>query len=332
MPANLTPDYLEAERRFREAKDAQAKIEALEEMLSVIPKHKGTEKLQADLKSRLAKLRAQPRKKGAAGRHEDPYHIPKEGAAQLVLVGPPNSGKSAVLKALTHADPEVTEYPFATRKPLPGMMTYENIQIQLIDTPSIDAGFMEPFMPRMVRLADGVLLVVDGGSDDILEQTSTVLEKLENLKIRLAGRVAAGPEGAGVAGPMDKKTLLVCTRSDREGAGKRFEILRELTGDRFRSLLVSTYSAASLETLKKEIFDFLEIIRVYTKTPGKKADLSRPYVFPRGTTVIDASEHVHKDFREKFKFAKIWGSEKYDGQMVQRDFLLQDGDVIEFHI
>jgi len=143
MPANLTPDYLAAERDYKQAATPAERIAALERMLATVPKHKGTEKIQADLKRRLSQARKESTKKGAA--HSVPFYlVEKEGAGQVVLLGPPNAGKSQLVAALTHAHPEVADYPFTTRLPTPGMMSYQNVQIQLIDLPPLSEEFMEP--------------------------------------------------------------------------------------------------------------------------------------------------------------------------------------------
>ena len=139
---------------------AAAKIAALEKMLATLPKHKGTEKIQADLRRRLSQARKDSLKKGAG--HAAPfYFVEREGAGQVALVGPANSGKSSLLRALTHARPEVADYPFTTRLPMPGMMTYENVQIQLVDLPPLAAEFMEPWLPQVLRNANASVLVLD---------------------------------------------------------------------------------------------------------------------------------------------------------------------------
>ncbi len=137
MPANLTPPYKAAEQRYREATDDAARLEALNEMMQVIPKHKGTEKLQAEIKAKIAKIKKGAQAKPAGAKAKSLDNIPREGAAQIPLVGPPNSGKSQFLAAVSHAHPEIADYPFTTRAPVAGMMPWENIKFQLIDLPPI---------------------------------------------------------------------------------------------------------------------------------------------------------------------------------------------------
>jgi len=151
MPANLTPQYKQAEERFRAAATHDEKLDALREMIALLPKHKGTEKLYADLKKRLAKLEEEgAHTHRGATRHDDPGHVRREGAGQWVLVGPPNAGKSALLAALTNAHPEVAPYPFTTRVPLPGMMAFEDLLVQLVDTPPVSPQHAEAWLTNLV--------------------------------------------------------------------------------------------------------------------------------------------------------------------------------------
>src|SRR5512143_428371 len=187
MPANLTPDYLDAELKFKQAKSAPEKIKALEVMMAVIPKHKGTERLRGQLKSRMAKLKEELQKRPTVSRAEQAYTIKREGAAQVVLLGLPNSGKSSLLSRITHASSEVADYPFTTQKPIPGMMTFENLQIQLVDTPPVQMDHIEPGFPNVIRSADGLLFLVDLTEDPIF-QMEILLEVLNRMEIRVAGK------------------------------------------------------------------------------------------------------------------------------------------------
>jgi uncharacterized protein len=330
MPANLTPQYLEAEKLYKQAATAADKVQALEEMLAVIPKHKGTEKLQADLKSRLKKLRAELEKPhGAGGRHETLDVIKREGAGQIVLLGAPNTGKSSLLASLTKATPEIADYPYTTRVPLPGMMPYENIQIQLVDLPPIDREFWQPRLSGLVRNADGALLLADLSSPDLLEQVETVISLLEQARIRLVAEPHSEPAAVG---SVAKQTLLVGSKSDIDVNEESFKVLQELYRPRYNVLSLSIYDESKLSLLKSQIYAMLHIIRIYSKPPGKKVDLNDPVVLNQGSSVLQAAGSIHKDFAERLKFARIWGSEKYEGQMVHRDHILEDGDVVEFHI
>jgi uncharacterized protein len=328
MPANLTPQYLDAEKRFRQAKTPAEKISALEEMLALIPKHKGTEKMQADLKRRLSKARDEAQKKGKASARGYTYHVPREGAGQVALVGPPNSGKSTLLGMLTNAVPEVADYPFTTRKPLPGMMEFENIKIQLVDLPPLAPEWTEGWVFALVRNADLVLVCVELASDDVLEHLEQVKRQLAEHKLRLVGHATTEAPNEGEA---TKRALLVGNKEDAEGAKERASVLRELYGAEFPVLTVSAATGSNLEALRRALYDGLSILRVYTKAPGKKPELNAPFVLKKGSTVVDVAEAVHKDFAASLKFAKVWGVDTYEGQRITREYVIQDGDVIELH-
>ncbi len=336
MPANLTPQYLAAEQRYKEAVTPQAKIDALEEMMAIIPKHKGTEKLRADLRRRLAKLRNQPGKKHGASKASAMYSVQRDGAGQVVLVGGANTGKSSLLASLTKATPEIADYAFTTRLPQPGMVPYEDIKIQLVDMPPIDPNFYEPWMGGIIRQADLVLLVADLSTDELLDEVEGVLTLLGNSRIRLQSM----QDSEGEQSPMEfRKTMMVANKCDAPGAASKLEILKEFFGSRFCILTSSTITGEGLDLLKQEIFEQLGIIRIYTKIPGKKADLSSPpFVLKRGSTVLDAARSVHREFVHTLKFARIWTSKrtkhslKYEGQMVERSHQLEDGDMLELHL
>ncbi len=325
MPANLTPQYLEAEKRFKSSKTTEDKIAALEEMQATIPRHKGTEKLQADLKRRLSKLRTEQQRRPTS-RAGIIHHVEKEGAGQVVLVGPPNSGKSSLVCALTHATPEVADYPFTTRVPMPGMMAFEDIQVQLVDLPPVHPDFPESWVYQIVRNADAALLVVDLSDPDLLEDLETTLGQLDNAKVRL-GR---GP-ATNLPGWLRKPALVVGNKLDVPGAHDDLEILKELYGERFSLFQVSVLSGEGVSELRRTVFDMLELVRVYTKPPGKKLALTAPYVLKRGSRLMDLATAVHHDFVSQLKFARVWGHGKFEGQMVNRDYVLADKDIVELH-
>ena len=315
MPANLPPQYFEAEKRYRSAKDIADKIAALEEMLAIMPKHKGTDHLKADLRRKIARLTTESERKLATQRTS--MVIEKEGAAQVVVIGLPNAGKSQLVGSITGATPTVGEYPFTTRSPAPGMMPFENIQVQLIDTPPMTTSSIEPWLPNMIRRADAMLVVVDL-TDAPLDQMTAITAQLENKGI------AMGQHGV--------KALIVANKIDAGNAMHNFQALQHHYQGRLPVIAISAKERISLEELKRKIYETLDVIRVYTKSPGEKADLTDPIVLDRGSTLQDAAAAVHKDFARKLKFARIWGSGKHDGVMAKRDHILQDGDVVELHL
>ncbi|MDH7481483.1 MAG: TGS domain-containing protein [Armatimonadota bacterium] len=332
MPANLTPQYKEAEERYRQAKTFEEKLAALEEMLAVIPKHKGTEHMQGDIKRRIAKLKEQEEQRIAKGKRSSSlYNVEKEGGGQVVLVGPANSGKSKLLSRVTNAQPEIGEYPYTTQKPLPGMMEYEDIQFQIVDMPPITEEFTEPWMAAIARNADGILFVLDVSNGSVLEEIESTLRILEKFRVRLYGWDRPVPKDElGIVVP--KKTILVANKMDCPESAENLEVIRELYGDRFPIIPVSSETGRGLEDLKQQVFRMLDVVRIYTKIPGKPADMDTPYVVPRGTTVIELATMIHKDFAEKLRYARIWGASKFEGQMVSRDHVLEDRDIIELHV
>jgi small GTP-binding protein len=307
---------MEAEKRFKHAQTVKEKIEALEEMMATIPKHKGTEKLQADLKKKMSTLRKESEQTKKGGRRES-YVVEREGGRQLALVGAPNAGKSQVIRTLTHATPEVADYPYTTRAPIPGMMVFENVRLQLVDLPPFSPEYTESWVPQVIRNADAVLWIVDLSDDD-------VLDKLEETRAFLANAHSD---------LFNMKVLMVGNKSDAEGAQERESIVREVYRDRFPMTTISAAlaSAEGIEQFKRVVYDFLDVVRVYTKAPGKKADFADPYVVARGSTVLDVAEKVHRDFVANLKYARIWGEGKADGIMVPRDFVISEGDVLELH-
>ncbi len=332
MPANLTPQYLEAEERFKRATSDDEKLACLEEMMRIIPKHKGTEKMRKDMKTRMAKLRQKlegPKKSSGAAKAAAIDHVEKHGAAQIIVLGPPNCGKSSFLNAVTAAEPEIADYPYTTRKPMPGMMNHETVQFEIVDLPPIAPDFYENWMTNIIRNGDVLILMADIAADDMLEGIDAVISKLDELKMILIKKEI--PEEY-LGSQFCKKTVLVANKCDVDDAADNIEILRELYSDRFTIIPVSCTVGTSLDRLKDHIFDILQIMRVYTKTPGRDVDYKDPVVLSIGSTVEDAALAIHKDFAHKLQFAKLWGEGKFDGQRVTSKFVLSDKDVVEFHI
>jgi len=327
MPANLTPQYQKAELEYRRAQTVAERLEILERMLILIPKHKGTEKLQAELKTKLKETREELQVEKSApksvGKH---YRFPRQGAGTAVILGGPNAGKSRLLKELTKAEPEVAPYPFTTREPLPGMMAWEDIAVQLIDTPPITEHQFEPSLLNLVRTADLALVAFDGSSDDAPDATAVVLQQLAQRHTVLSDRTGFDEDDFS---KLHVAARLVVTRGGDPQAADRLAFLQEMTPLPFPVLTVEFDDAASREALRTAIVDGLEIIRLYTKTPGKPAEYVSPFTLPRGGTVEDLAGKVHRDLVEKVKSAKVWSWGQTDARTVGKDHVLTDRDLVE---
>jgi len=326
MPANLPPQYFEAEKVYRAAKSPVEKIMALEEMLAIMPKHKGTDHLRADLRGRIAKLTQLAAKK--SGAHRASMIIEKEGAAQVAVVGLPNVGKSQLVSSITNASPTVADYPFTTHSATPGMMEFENIKIQLLDTPPLIPQAIEFWLPRTIRRADALLLVIDL-NDAPIAQFEDITTQLESMRVEIVGSPVKEEPTASLS---RQKALIIGNKLDLENASNNYIALKDKYGEQLPVIAISAKEGAGLEELKREIFQMLDIIRVYTKAPGQKPDFNDPIILSRESTLEDAAASVHKDFLAQLKYARMWGSGKHDGVMVRRDHVLQDGDIIELHV
>jgi uncharacterized protein len=337
MPANLTAVYREAEAAHKRAVTREEKLATLEEMLRVIPKHKGTEKLQADLRSRISRLRKEPAKK--AGQKGSSHRIPTEGAGQIALVGPPNSGKSSLVAHLTKAQPVVADYPMSTREPVPGMMGFGDIAFQLIDLPPVWEGHVESWVYDLIRGADLAWVVVT--AEDPLGGFERVDRLLHPRAIHLVPADLSGARGSGAresGWPSEEErrpgwrylpALLVVTGVDRVTDRADLAILGELLGSDWSILAVSPVGDEGFAVLGQHTFDALDVIRVYTREPGQEADLERPFTLPAGSTVQVLARTIHGELAEQLRFARIWGAAAFDGQRVRSDHVLADGDVVE---
>lgn len=324
MPANLTPDYERAEDRYRQAVTDEDKLEALRQMFATIPKHKGTEKLQADLKRRISQFRKTIAKKPAKG--ADPFHVPRSGAGQVVLIGPPNVGKSMLVARTTHAPAKVADYPFTTAIPLPGMAHYEDVQIELVDTPPITPGHIPGGLMGTIRSADIVAIVVDA-SEDPLEEAEMVLSLLTERGLNLRSVPINQLDRSDFAQCSAVLVANKCDLADPETTATFAELYR----DRIEVRFVSAETGKGLEELLRRFWELLAVIRVYTKQPGKPPDTGRPFTLEIGSTVEDLAREIHRELPEKMKFARAWGEGRHAGQQVHRTETLHDRDVVEIH-
>lgn len=333
MPANLSPDYMNAEKRYKEAKEPSEKLLCLEEMYATIPKHKGTEKMQADIKRRIASLKDDIELHRRQGKKGFSYRIPKEGCGQIVLVGAPNSGKSSLLKAVSNAEPLIAQYPFTTHAPLPGMAHYLDVKMQIIDLPPISEEHTEHWLSDIVKAADVVLAVVDIQSDDPLQEFYEVRRVLEKFKVALSSHKDSGASIKEIDFRWTlKKTIIAFNKCDSTEQDEIAELFTEMIDIRYEMIKISTLNNIGIDNLLRGVYRSLDVIRVYSKMPGKPPDMKAPFTIPVGGTLLDFAKTVHEDFARDLKYGRIWGSGKFEGQQAPHDFVLSDGDIVELHI
>jgi ribosome-interacting GTPase 1 len=338
MPANLSPEYKAAAENLRKARDPEQRLECLREMLRVIPKHKGTDHLQADLKRRIKELDeelAGPKKGGA--RSGPVLVVRPEGAAQVALLGPPNSGKSALHARLTGSGARVAPYPFTTLYPEPGMLPVGDIHLQLVDLPPLASQHVVTWLGSALQSADAAMLVVDISDPAAVQQVEDAIAVLAERRVRLTGawpgtaapvpEADAGEDPFGITLPV----LLVANKSDLDPDSRAdVAALEELLGVDYPALSVSAGTGAGLDRLGPWLIERLGIVRVYTKAPGKPADKGRPFTLRRGQTVADVARLVHRELADSIRYARLWNA-THEGQQVGRDHPVADGDVVELH-
>lgn len=319
MPANLTPVYLKADKWFKEAATDEERILALEEMMRVIPKHKGTDHMRAELRKKYSALKESAEKKKKTSHGLDIFHIPKSGAGQAVLLGLPNSGKSSIVSVVTHAKAQVADFPFTTSIPLPGMAQFEDIKIEIVDMPPITADFAPAGIINAYRNCDLIGVVIDL-SGNITEQVKVCFDFLEEKKLLLNEETNA----------LARKCFIIATKKDAAPPDALDNLKNKLPGP-MEIAAISVNDKASLDKFLADIFRLLDIVRVYAKKPGQHPDMKEPFILPKGSTVMDLAQSIHRELAEKFKSARCWGSGVHDGQNVHKTHILNDKDIIELH-
>ncbi len=336
MALNLTPEYFEADRKYRQARSPEEKLAALQEMLRAIPKHKASEKKQADIKRRIKELKDAGPSAKKAGAGADPYHIVHQGAGQVLLFGPPNSGKSSIAAALTKAAVKVTDFPYGTPLPVPGMAYHEDVPIELVDLPPVTPDHVPPGMINALRNADIIAIVVDLSADTVLEDIDAMLALLAERDMAFDVEGTSNPEEEhddDTTLDIGPQGLIVCTKADAAGAEDNWETLLELRGEETppKMIRISSQAPTGLEEMLAAFYSMLDKVRVYTKEPGKPADKDKPFVLPRGSTVEELARTIHKDLAAKLKFARVWGEHGHSGAQVSGHHELFDRDVVELH-
>lgn len=333
MPANLSPEYKAAAAAFRNARDPRERLELLRQMLRTVPKHKGTEHIQADIKARIKELSAELEGGGARGSgHAGPSLVVRpEGAAQIALVGPPNSGKSSLHARLTGSNAHIAPYPFTTQFPEPGMMPHEDVHFQLVDLPPVSPAHPVPWLAATLQSADAALLVVDLDDADCVEEVRAAREMLQAKRITLGE--TWDPQAAD-DDPFARRlpTLLLANKCEQlADPAAELSTFSELSGTLFPSLAVSAATGAGLGALGAWLFEHLGVVRVYTKAPGHAPDKQRPFTLRQGETVADLARRIHNDLAGTLRYARVWGHSGFDGQHVGAEHRLADGDVVELH-
>lgn len=328
MPANLTPQYRKAEERYRQAQTSQERVQCLERMLQLIPRHKGTDRLQGDLRARLKEVRAELAAEQSIGKPGRSYRIPRQGAGTAVIIGAPNAGKSRLLKELTGALPEVAPYPFTTREPQAGMMVWEDLQIQLIDTPPIFRNFVEAYLTSFIRSADLVVLCVDGSDEEAIQSTLDVIDELKARKTELFSRSGFREDDYSI---VQVQTLCVLLHGNDENAETRLELLRQSRSLQFPMCHIELDFPEDVARVRTVIAKSLPILRIYTRRPGESRADRTPTTLPLGATVTDLALKIHADLVSTLKFAKVWSAGHTAGRPVNRDYELQDLDMVELH-
>jgi ribosome-interacting GTPase 1 len=340
MPANLSPEYKLAEAAYRKAREPKLRLDHLREMLRVIPKHKGTEHLQADIKARIKDLTGELEHGPKGGGRTGPALVVRpEGAAQIALLGPPNAGKSLLHARLTGSHAHDAPYPFTTQFPEPGMMLHDDVHFQLIDLPAVSPEHPVPWLASALQMADAALLVIDLSEPSCVEQLQCVHAVLRERRVSLSERwpATAGDTGIPLAADDDPfalrlPALLLANKSDRiADAQAELDAFRELAAAAYPALSISAATGRGLAEIGPWLFQNLGIVRVYTKLPGKPADHQRPFTLRRGQTVRDVARLVHKDLERTLRFARVTGHSGFGGQQVGPEHLLADGDVVELH-
>ena len=303
MPVNAGQEYFNAERKYLAARTKEEKIVALQEMIKTLPKHKGSEHQLSELKHRLAKLKKEAEVARKSGKSKPKFSIRKEGAATICLIGVTNCGKSSLLNALTNAHAEVADYPYTTKLPEVGMMQYKDVQLQIIEIPSN----FDKEMLSLLEMADECVAMIDA-TQDIDAQREEMLKILNDA-----------------FDVVEKPYFFIATKCDSHDAK-----LMKIRGH-YGYLEVSAGFGQNLEELKELMWKNLDLIRVYTKEPGK------PKVVPaialrKGASVKEVARQIHKDFLKNFNFARIFNSTKFSGKTVGLDYRVDDEDVVEIHI
>ncbi len=300
MPINAHPEYIAAEKEYYKAETPEEKLKALENMISVLPGHKGAENLRAQIKLRYKKLKEKMAKEKKSGKSKK-VGIKKEDL-QAVIIGKTHSGKSSFIALNTNAKPEIADYDFVTRYPVVAMMDYKGVGIQLIEVPAVGSEYYDR---GIVNSADVILIIVES-----IEQ----IKEIEKIIERAPG-----------------KKIFIFSKIDLLSEEEKRKVIATLSSKKYNFILVSLKNKEGIEQLKEKLFQSFGKMRVYTKEPGKEKSSNRPIILEPEKNVKDVAEKILKGFSQKIKETRIWGpSSKYPGQVVSLQHKLKDMDTVEF--
>lgn len=360
MPSNISVEYALAQQKFIAAKTPEEKLAALLEMKSFVPTHKGAEKMRSDLNRRISELKSEIEKQKMQGSKKGAgapsMYIRKDGTGQIVIVGLPNSGKSWFLnKIVGKKIAEETPYPFATKEPAPGMFDYDGAQIQLVELPALIEGSSEGKAQGreiigVIRNADAIVFTITSDEDKalLLGELSKSYIYINKSRPPIKVTVSSFP-GIQISG----KEYLAFPMEQLEGYLKNsgFSNAQVIVFGKINSLdevaealnekivyrpaiFVNPYEVTDhlVVNIKDQMFLMLGKMLVFTKKPGHDADMSDPLSVPKGATVLDVAKILHKDFAKNLKFAKVWGSTKFEGQRVGPEYVLKNKDIVEIAV
>src|SRR3989344_21449 len=316
MPVNPGYEYLLAEWEYNKAQTLQEKLRAAEKMMATVPKHKSSENLVQNIQQRITRLKTQLEKEKAQAKGKGKQiAVKKEGAAQIAIVGVTNSGKSSFLAKITNAKPIISGYEFTTGKPEVGILDYEGLKLQLVEIPAITENFMArskgPAHMGIIRNADLVILLLRENPE---KEFNLLIKELDRGSVKLNSAKFKSDVVIFTNG-------IIIINGDKKFKANNFDLIN-----------FNVKKENDVNKIRNLIWKNLNIIHVFTKTPGKKKEFP-PISLKKGSKVLDLAENVHKDFVKRFRFARIWGkSAIHQAQQVGLNHLLQDGDVVELHL
>lgn len=273
-----------------------------------------------DLESLITETEAKLKTKHKA-REYDPFLIPRSGHARITLFGLSNVGKSTLMNAITNTDVKTGNFLHTTRIAQAGTCEMGSLRLQIIDLPGFldfkDEWVVSKQIIRVSRTCDAIFLVLDL-SMDIDRQYNFLIDQLTKAHLFVDGESVY-------------KLGIIATKGDIQGSKEHYAHLQTITT--LPIIPVSVNYVESLEKLKQSLLDFLDIMRIYAKPPKSKPDTKEPFILPKGASIRDISEKVHKDFLRDFKYARVWGkSVDFPGKQVGIDHELEDEDIVELII